>query len=140
VLANIYPFWEGMALPRAVLQLQRSYQRLKAAAGGKDIMISETGWPTCGQPIGAAVPSAHNASVYFQHVVSWARDHGIALFYFESFDEPWKIKHEGRRGACWGIWDAAGAMKPGMQRVFDGEGEALSGHERTPPTHLRKPR
>lgn len=119
VLANFYPFWEGVALELAVVQLQRSYHRLKAAAGGKAVMISETGWPSCGQPIGAAVPSLHNANIYLMYVVSWAREHGVSFFYFAAFDEQWKAKYEGSRGACWGIWDTTGTMKPGMQRVFD---------------------
>ena len=29
----------------------------------------------------------------------------IDMFYFSSFDEPWKVGDEGDVGAFWGIWD-----------------------------------
>jgi hypothetical protein len=44
-----------------------------------------------------------------------------ALFYFEAFDESWKAQDEGPQGACWGVWEKHGVLKPGMQDVFDGE-------------------
>ncbi|MDC0176980.1 hypothetical protein OAJ14_02345 [Polaribacter sp.] len=30
---------------------------------------------------------------------------GIAMFHFSSFDESWKVRVEGKLGACWSIWD-----------------------------------
>jgi hypothetical protein len=39
-----------------------------------------------------------------------------------AFDEPWKANTaEGAMGACWGVWNADGTMKPGMSPVFNGE-------------------
>jgi exo-beta-1,3-glucanase (GH17 family) len=29
----------------------------------------------------------------------------IEMFYFSSFDEPWKTSDEGDVGAFWGLWD-----------------------------------
>jgi len=48
------------------------------------------------------------------------RADNLPYFYFEAFDEPWKIK-EGSVGLHWGIWDSNGVMKSGMQAVFDGK-------------------
>jgi GPH family glycoside/pentoside/hexuronide:cation symporter len=42
---------------------------------------------------------------YFINVDNWRRKHNIELFYFSSFDESWKVHHEGDVGQRWGIWD-----------------------------------
>ncbi|MEM0940902.1 MAG: hypothetical protein AAGI25_14095 [Bacteroidota bacterium] len=35
----------------------------------------------------------------------------INVFHFSSFDESWKIRHEGDVGQSWGLWDVKGAFK-----------------------------
>ena len=84
------------------------------------MIVSETGWPSCGTPIGNAVPSPENAGQYFVNVVSWARANDVDIFYFEAFDERWKVRHEGPQGACWGIWDEDGNLKQWMRKTFEG--------------------
>ena len=121
VMANFYPYWEGTRVDLAMAALHVRYADVKAAAGGKQVFVSETGWPSAGDQIGAAVPSSQNASFYFLNFVSWARANNVQYFYFESFDESWKAKYEGPQGAHWGIWDKDGSLKPGMQDVFDGK-------------------
>lgn len=120
VLANYYPFWDGVALEDAMGALHVAYQKTVAAAGGKEVVVSEVGWPSCGATQVAAVPSPQNASDFFLDFVSWARSTGVRYFYFEALDEPWKAAYEGALGACWGIFDRYGTLKPGMQPVFDG--------------------
>ena len=124
VFVNQYSYWEGVGLDCAVAALHSCYERLVAASGGKAVVVSETGWPSCGDQIGDAVPSLENAGRYFTTVVSWARANDVSYFYFEAFDESWKAQFEGPQGACWGIWDAEGHLKPGMQTVFDGRSVA----------------
>ena len=121
VMANFYPYWEGIRVDLAMGALHAQYRDLKTAAGAKQVLVSETGWPSAGDQIGSAVPSAQNASFYFLNFVSWARANDVQYFYFESFDESWKAKYEGPQGAHWGIWDKDGNLKPGMQEVFDGK-------------------
>jgi exo-beta-1,3-glucanase (GH17 family) len=121
VMPNYYPYWEGKKLDYAVAYLHRWRQQIVSASGGKEVVVSETGWPSCGNQIGEAVPSIENASYYFLNFVSWARATAVQYFYFEAYDEGWKVKHEGPQGACWGIWDKYGRLKPGMQRVINGE-------------------
>jgi hypothetical protein len=72
------------------------------------------GWPSCGVPVGAAVPSRSNAAAYFVAFERWARRAAVKSFYFEAFDEAWKATYEGAAGACLGVADAAGALKPGF--------------------------
>jgi GPH family glycoside/pentoside/hexuronide:cation symporter len=48
---------------------------------------------------------------YFIAVQDWAKNQNIELFYFSSFDESWKTKHEGEVGGRWGIWDENEKLK-----------------------------
>jgi exo-beta-1,3-glucanase (GH17 family) len=121
VFVNYYPYWEGVDVNKAIARLNCWHQRMLVAAKGKQVIVSETGWPSCGDTLGCAVPSPENASFYFLNFISWARANQVSYFYFSAFDESWKAINEGPQGACWGIWDKDGNLKPGMQRVFDGD-------------------
>lgn len=121
VLANYYPYWRGIPVDQSIAALHDWHQLLTAAAAGKPVMVSETGWPSCGNLVYGAVPSTENASLYLLNFVSWARANHVSYFYFEAFDESWKATIEGPQGACWGIWDKNGALKPGMSRALSGE-------------------
>lgn len=111
LLANCYPFWEHCSLDIAVEYMKKMYNLVKQNAKGKEIMISETGWPSAGSQYGGAVPSYTNAMSYFIQTQKWALSEQIPLFYFSSFDEVWKINHEGEYGAFWGLWDKEGTYK-----------------------------
>ena len=121
IMANYYPYWEGVDVRDAVAWLHTRHQRLVAAAGSKTVIVSETGWPSAGDAMGDAVPTLENAAFYFKNFVSWARTEGVDYFYFEAFDEAWKVLYESLQGGHWGVWDADGNLKPGMQEVFDGQ-------------------
>ncbi|MDM7941453.1 MAG: MFS transporter [Hydrogenophaga sp.] len=105
LLPNCYPFWEGTDITMAAPYLRRMVGLVQAAGGDKPVIVTETGWPGHGQPVAGAVPSADNAMRYFVDVQLWARQEGIKLFYFSSFDEPWKLRQEGELGTQWGLWD-----------------------------------
>jgi exo-beta-1,3-glucanase (GH17 family) len=126
IFANFYPFWEGVSVANAMCVLQQQYQQIASVAGGKQVIISETGWPTDGNAVGAAIPSALNAGRFFMQVVTWATANNIPFFYFESFDETWKATYEGPQGAHWGIWDSIGNLKPEMAPVFSGQTETVA--------------
>ena len=111
ILANCYPFWEGCALDYAPMYMQDMYRRAKAAAPGKRVIISETGWPNRGQHFHGAYPSDRAAMEYFIKTQIWAKNEGVEMFYFSSFDEGWKIGQEGDVGAYWGIWDSQEKLK-----------------------------
>lgn len=105
LLPNCYPYWEGAPIELAAQYLRRMHGLVKAAGGDKPVVITETGWPGQGQPVGAAVPSPDNAMRYFVDVQQWGRREGVKLFHFSSFDEPWKLAAEGEVGTQWGLWD-----------------------------------
>lgn len=105
ILMNCYPFWEGAHIDIASSYLRQMYNLVKNKAQGKPVMIAETGWPNLGSNTEEAQPSELNAIKYFVNVNKWAQKENIDIFYFSSFDESWKVHHEGDVGDRWGIWD-----------------------------------
>jgi exo-beta-1,3-glucanase (GH17 family) len=111
ILANCYPFWEYCALDQALAYMKEMHARVVRIAGGRPVVISETGWPSAGTPVGEAVPSVENALRYLLATLEWTGAAGIDLFYFAAFDEAWKAGPEGDRGVTWGLWDQDGKPK-----------------------------
>lgn len=104
ILINCYPFWEGASIEHAGMYLQEMYHQTKKIAGGKEIIIAETGWPSKGEAVQNAEPSPENLMRYYIEAQKWASKEKINLFYFSSFDESWKIHYEGWAGTSWGLW------------------------------------
>ena len=123
ILVNYYSYWEGVDVSSAMAWLHARHQRVVAAAAGKEVIVSETGWPSAGSQLDDAVPSPENAAFYFLNFVSWALAENVDYFYFSALDEKWKEAYESQQGVGghWGVFDEDGNMKPGMQAVFDGE-------------------
>jgi len=111
ILANCYPFWEGCNIDEASHYLRQMHALITSLAKGKEVMITETGWPNQGSDVSKAVPSAENAMKYFINTTNWAQKQEVPLFYFSSFDESWKVHHEGDVGARWGLWDTNEKLK-----------------------------
>jgi exo-beta-1,3-glucanase (GH17 family) len=134
LFVNYYPYWEGISIDSALAAIQSYHLDVIVDSAGKEVIVSETGWPSCGDTVANAVPSNENAALFFREVVSWAEANNVMTFYFEAFDEPWKEIYEGPQGACWGIWDEAGELKPGMLATFQGERseDTWSGGEEIP--------
>ncbi|MFZ1748576.1 MAG: glycosyl hydrolase family 17 protein, partial [Saprospiraceae bacterium] len=111
ILCNCYPYWEGTDLDGSLAHMQHMFLQAQAAANGKKVIITETGWPSKGEALGRAVPSADHAMKYFINTQLWSMDDNIEVFYFSSFDESWKVGAEGEVGAYWGIWDSKEKLK-----------------------------
>ena len=111
VLTNCYPFWEGCPRDQAIAYMQSMYRRTVDVAAGKKVIISETGWPHRGSAFHGSVPSVEGAMRYFVDTYQWARRDDVEVFYFEAFDEAWKVGAEGDVGAYWGLWDSKGQPK-----------------------------
>jgi glycoside/pentoside/hexuronide:cation symporter, GPH family len=111
ILINCYPFWEGASIEQAGIYLQEMYRKTEAIANGKEIIITETGWPSAGEVVENAQPSMQNQMAYFVEVQSWAAEVNVDLFYFSSFDESWKIHYEGWAGTAWGLWTSQEEFK-----------------------------
>jgi GPH family glycoside/pentoside/hexuronide:cation symporter len=105
VLCNFYPFWEGVSIDYSMSYLNNMFEVTKLASKGKRMVIAETGWPSAGEIVEAAVPSEINAMKYFIVAQEWASHNKIETFHFSSFDESWKVMQEGMVGTSWGLWD-----------------------------------
>ncbi|MDX2302767.1 MAG: MFS transporter [Microscillaceae bacterium] len=105
ILANCYPFWEGYDIDQASTYLQKMYALMNTIAKNKKVIVTETGWPSQGTPINQAVPAKVNVMKYFIDLNNWSKKQDVEVFYFSSFDEAWKVHHEGDIGQRWGIWD-----------------------------------
>ena len=111
ILANCYPFWESCQLEYSLMYMKQMYLQAKEAAQGKPVIITETGWPSQGESLDGAIPSAENAIKYFLNTQHWGQEEQVDIFYFSSFDESWKVGAEGDVGAYWGIWDKDEQLK-----------------------------
>lgn len=111
ILINCYPFWEGASIEHSTLYLKQMYEVTKNIAKGKPVIITETGWPNKGDNTEGAIPSDVNAMKYFANTMEWAQKEDSKIFYFSSFDESWKVHHEGDVGARWGIWNKTEKLK-----------------------------
>lgn len=113
LFVNLYPYWSGSGIETAAEDFAAAMTELRNKARGKEILISETGWPTAGQTIGAAVASEENAARYFEELHAWSLESGIPIFWFEFSDEPYKAgTGEGSCGAHWGFLDSELVLKP----------------------------
>jgi exo-beta-1,3-glucanase (GH17 family) len=113
LLINCYPFWEKCPLENSLGYMKEMVRRVARVAGGRKIAISETGWPSEGEAVGAAVPSVEGALLYALNTLEWCAADGIDVFYFSAFDEEWKAGPEGGCGPHWGFWDTKGKFKYG---------------------------
>ena len=112
VLCTIYPFFSDVTADKATQNLIDTYNRVKAAAGGRQVIISESGWPTQGSPEGAAVPGEENARKLFEATYKWSRENNVEIVFFSEIDEAWKIEGaNGDIGGHWGHFTSVGMLK-----------------------------
>jgi glucan 1,3-beta-glucosidase len=111
IMVNCYPFWESCDINYSLQHMQQMYGQALSAANGKKVIISETGWPSKGENLGAAKPSDENFLKYFINTQLWCKHANVECYYFSSFDESWKTGDEGDVGAYWGLWDKHEKLK-----------------------------
>ncbi len=118
ILMNQYPFWNGVSIDDAINDVTGAYNAV-AAAGGKPVIITESGWPTAGEPEGDAIPNAVNAVTYFNQLYEWSRVNNVEVVLFEAFDESWKAANEGERAAHWGFFTEDLQVKENYESALD---------------------
>ncbi|KAJ3088175.1 hypothetical protein HK102_009388, partial [Quaeritorhiza haematococci] len=118
VMPNYYPFWQGVEASNAVnfqvglmADMQARVQRI-ASAGTKEVWLGETGWPTAGENLGAAVPTVRNMIDFYKGWICKARSTPELnkYFWFEAFDELWKPNNHGVE-QNWGLFYANRTIK-----------------------------
>ena len=117
ITVHIYPFWHGASIDSALSFLGQAYAQVQSAFPGKQIVIGETGWPSAGPAYGGAVPGEANQARYVNEFVNWARAKHVQYFYFDAFDEDWKI-HEKGVGTHWGLYQQNGVLKSALNALL----------------------
>lgn len=117
---NYYPYWGGVSIKKAAADFISEMSMLMAWCPEKELIISETGWPTSGKggTIGAAVPGWKNAAKYFKEIRKWALKSGTKVMFFALNDENWKSSGEGSVGAHWGILTTKLKLKKAYKNCF----------------------
>jgi exo-beta-1,3-glucanase (GH17 family)/cellulose synthase/poly-beta-1,6-N-acetylglucosamine synthase-like glycosyltransferase len=105
IAIHVLPYWEGVAQADAFEHVFMKWGETRAAFPGKDVVITEVGWPTKGRTIDEAEPGLKEASAFLRQFLAEADKQGIDYTVMEAFDQPWKLWHEGAAGAYWGIYD-----------------------------------
>lgn len=117
---NYYPYWEGQDVSASIADLNAEDALLRHTYPGKEVIVSETGWPSAGNTVGKGIPSRESAASYFVNFESWVQKQQHKAFYFEAFDEDWKATLEAPQEARFGIFDQNGVVKYGAD-VFAGK-------------------
>lgn len=106
ISVHILPFWEKIPVDEAVNYVFDRYYALQKAYPGKEIVVTEVGWPSDGQPIKGATASLANQAKFLRQFLNRASAEKIKYYVIEAFDQPWKMSLEGSAGAYWGIFNA----------------------------------
>ena len=117
LMVNTYPFWGGTSIKTAAKAFAEELKLVQEAYPKKEIIVSETGWPTKGNTIGKAKPSGKNSATYFTQIRNWSKKNGIVVFWFDAADEPWKGTEEGSVGSHWGLMDKNYKLKSAYKEL-----------------------
>ncbi len=108
IMLHIYPFWSGLPVDGAAAYTVARYKAIQGLVEkeypgqNKRVIIGEAGWPSAGDPQSKAVPSLTNQRRYMLEFLRLAEQQGVEYFYFDAFDELWKIEEPGHVGQNWG--------------------------------------
>lgn len=106
IAVHILPYWEGLSVNEAVDFVFDRYYALQKAFPGKQVVITEVGWPSDGQPSKQATASLANQAQFLRQFLNRAAAEKVSYYVIEAFDQPWKMSLEGSAGAYWGIFNA----------------------------------
>jgi exo-beta-1,3-glucanase (GH17 family)/glycosyltransferase involved in cell wall biosynthesis len=115
IAAHILPYWEGIPANEAVDYVFKRYYELQKAFPDKQIIITETGWPSNGQPIRQAKGTVFNQVRFLREFLNRAHAENVVYYVVEAFDQPWKMNQEGSSGAYWGLYDVERQPKFSMR-------------------------
>ncbi|KAF2224167.1 glycoside hydrolase superfamily [Elsinoe ampelina] len=149
VMGNIHPFFAGVPAPDAAGWTYVFWQGnnvaiapepTNAAAGAiPRNIISEVGWPSgggndcgttaqCTAPDQGSVAGVPEMNQFMDNWVCGANNNGTMYFWFEAFDEPWKVKFNTAQEQWedkWGLMTIDRKLKPGI-KIPDCGGKTVS--------------
>ena len=113
VMANVHPFFAGVVVDQAASWTWSFWQNTdvvltsggsSSSTDGSKQIISEVGWPSqgghncgeekCGTATGGSVAGIDEMNSFMDQWVCQAMANGTQYFWFEAFDEPWKIAYD----------------------------------------------
>jgi exo-beta-1,3-glucanase (GH17 family) len=129
IMANIHPFFAGVDASEAATWTMNFWTERNGPIWKSDKsmnVISETGWPSeggkhCGSATTCdvgAVASIDGMNRFMDDWVCQALNNGTQYFWFEAFDEPWKIRfnEDGKEWEDkWGLLDVNRKLKKGLK-------------------------
>ncbi|KAF4547412.1 Glucan endo-1,3-beta-glucosidase btgC-like protein [Elsinoe fawcettii] len=149
VMGNIHPFFAGVPAPDAAgwtyvfwqgnnVAIAPEPTNAKAGAIPRNI-ISEVGWPsgggndcgttaTCTAPDQGSVAGVPEMNQFMDNWVCGANNNGTMYFWFEAFDEPWKVRFNTAQEQWedkWGLMTIDRKLKPGI-KIPDCGGKTVS--------------
>ncbi|CAX44497.1 SCW/CMP-family cell wall glucosidase precursor, putative [Candida dubliniensis CD36] len=100
---NSHPYWDGGVQPENSGQwLLQQIAHLQSVCGSsKDVLITETGWPTQGDAYGQCVPSVQNQVAAVKSIVKSLSDKVIM---FTMFNDYWKDPGAYNVEQHWGLY------------------------------------
>lgn len=100
---NSHPYWDGGVQPENSGQwLLQQIAHLQSVCGSsKDVLITETGWPTQGDSYGQCVPSVQNQVAAVKSIVKSLSDKVIM---FTMFNDYWKDPGAYNVEQHWGLY------------------------------------
>ncbi|HVN46394.1 MAG TPA: glycosyltransferase [Steroidobacteraceae bacterium] len=102
---HLLPYWEGVAVDKALDYSLAQYKRLQKTFPHKPIVVAEIGWPSRGRTHESAVASVANEALFLRRFLYRAQKEQITYYVMEAFDQPWKAFLEGAVGSYWGVYD-----------------------------------
>lgn len=89
---HLYPVWLGANVEEALTSSIKEYNEIKALYPNKQVIITETGWPT--KSNGGQIPKENanelNQLFFNNEFDKYTKEQDIICFFFEAFDELWK--------------------------------------------------
>ncbi len=130
IAVNIYPSWNwdntdshnqplhsssSLCPAQGFQSFVSQYNSIKAKYPTKQIVVTETGWPTT-YGLVAGVPAQfqiglNNAAAYFQLVAAWAQQTQVVVYYYSMFDDHYGVNTTSQYNFHFGLLDVNGNPK-----------------------------
>jgi len=130
VMSNIHPFFAGVTAKEAAgwtWDFWHNKDVVLTAGTTKENIISEVGWPstggndcgqgTCTSSTDGSVAGIDEMNTFMDTFVCQSLANGTNYFWFEAFDEPWKVVFNTATEAWedkWGLMDPGRNLKDGV--------------------------
>ena len=91
VTFNQFPFWENTVnISSAATYMSERVALVESQAGGRQIIVTETGWADMGSHPDANVASPASMAKWIQDFICLANERNWGYFWFDSYDNDWR--------------------------------------------------